>query len=94
MCHHTVNPMTQADRRSRAGFRSFLEQNPGRRVEDAHAVSAWHPAARVGVVAMLGMLGGVNIWMDTVLKINSLPTLQVAVSPAKLGYTAPTARIG
>jgi hypothetical protein len=34
---------------------------------------------------MLGMLGGANIWMDTVLKINSLPTLQVAVSPAKLG---------
>ena len=86
--------MTQADRRSRAGFRSLLEQNPGRRAEDAHAVRAWHPAARVAVVAMLGILGGINIWMDTALKINSLPTLHVAVSPAKLGYVAPTALIG
>jgi hypothetical protein len=34
---------------------------------------------------MLGVLGGINIWMDTVVKINSLPTLHVAVSPARLG---------
>jgi hypothetical protein len=43
---------------------------------------------------MLGVLGGINIWMDTALKINSLPTLHVAVSPVKLGHVAPPARIG
>jgi hypothetical protein len=84
----------QADRRSRSGFWTLFEPNPGRRAEDVQAVSAWHPAARVGVVMMLAILGGINIWMDTALKINSLPTLQVAVSPAKLGYIAPTASIG
>ena len=86
--------MAQADRRARAGLRTLLERNPGRRTEDVHAVSAWHPAARVAVVGMLGILGGINIWMDTALKIDSLPTLRVAVSPAKLGYVAPTALIG
>ncbi len=68
--------------------------NPGRRAEDVHAVSAWHPAARVAVVVMLGILGGINIWMDVVLEINSLPKLHVAVSPTKLGYVAPATLIG
>lgn len=85
-----VNQMIQADRRSSGGIRTLFEHNPGRRAEDVHAVSTWHPAARVGVVVMLGILGGVNIWMDTVLKINSLSTVQVALTPAKLGYAAAT----
>jgi hypothetical protein len=50
---------------------------------------AWHPAARTAVVVMLGILGGINIWMDAVIQVNSLPKLHVAVSPAKLGYVAP-----
>lgn len=85
-----VSQTTQPDRRSRGGFRTLFQQNPGRRAEDVHAVLAWHPAARVAVVMMLGILGGINIWMDAALKINSLPTLQVSVSPAKLGYIAAT----
>ena len=77
-----TNEMTEPDRRSRGGFRTLFEQNPGRRAEDVHALSAWHPAARMVVVVMLGVLGGVNIWMDVALKMHSLPTLHVAVSPA------------
>ena len=69
-------------------------QYPGRRAEDVHAVRAWHPAARVAVVMMLAMLGGINIWMDTVLKMNSLPIVHVAVSPAMFGYAAPRALKG
>jgi hypothetical protein len=56
-------------------------------------VRAWHPAARVAVVVTLGALGGINIWMDAVIQVNSLPKLQVAISPAKLGHIAPTASI-
>ena len=43
---------------------------------------------------MLGILGAINIWMDAAIKINSLPALQVAVNPAKLGHVAPTTLIG
>ena len=83
-----VNPkgepkMTQPDRRSRGGIRTLFQQNPGRRAEDVHAMRAWHPAARVAVVTMVGILGGINIWMDTVLEVNSLPTLRVAVSSSQ-----------
>jgi len=91
MVDQMVNQVTQPDRRSKRGRRTYFQQNPGRRAEDAHALTAWHPAARVAVVVMLGILGGINIWMDAAIQINSLPKLHVAVSPAKLGYMAPTA---
>ena len=77
------------DRRLRGRFRTLFEQNPGRRADDVHALRAWHPAARVAVVVMLGILAGINIWMDAVLKINSLPKLHVTVSPARLGDIGP-----
>ena len=66
----------------------------GQRAEDVHAVRAWHPGARIAVAMTLGILGGVNIWMDAALKINSQPTPHVTVNPAKVGDALPGARIG
>lgn len=80
-----MNQVTRPDRRTRGQFRTLFEGNPGRRAEDVHALRAWHPAARVAVVAMIGALCGINIWMNAAVQINSLPSLHVAVGQGKFG---------
>jgi len=77
-----VNHSIRPDRRSRGGFRTLFEQNPGRRAEDVHALNAWHPAVRIAAVAMIGLI---NIWMDAEIQIDFLPKPHVAVSQAKFG---------
>ncbi len=86
--------MNPPDRRSRATLQTLIPRYPGRRADDVHAIKAWHPAARVAVVVMLCMLSGTIIWMDAILKANSLPKLQVFVSPVKLGFVAPPFIVG
>ena len=85
-----ANQVNQPARRSRGAWGTFFARYRGRRAEDVHALRAWHPAARISVVMTLGILGGINIWMDAATKRDSLPKLHVTVSPAKLGHVAPT----
>ena len=44
---------------------------------------------RISVALMLGLLGGLDIWIFTAAKISSLPQVQVQVTPGKLQGALP-----
>ncbi|MBI4289858.1 MAG: hypothetical protein HY661_00095 [Betaproteobacteria bacterium] len=77
--------MTQGDRRVGVDGRKPIPQDFAQSVNGGSRAAAWNPASRIAVMLMLGVLAGADIWIFTMAKISSLPSLRVHIGTVKLG---------
>jgi hypothetical protein len=77
--------MTQGDQGRGVDRSEPASQDSARRIVDGPGAAAWNPASRIAVMLMLGVLCGADIWIFTMAKISSLPSLRVHIGTVKLG---------